>query len=334
MGLGAIVIVDAEERVRAGFSPETRATEAKDLIGQPLSCVEIFGRSLLEHALVQLIRANLEAITVLVHADVLPLMPQFRGRSANVTVEAADEVWFAAASTLNDYARSGIDHAFVLKANSYVEVNLADLLHFHVEGQRPVTRAADREGPLDLWVAHCDTTWQAEPGTSHADTAAHKSYFVKEYSKRVDHPRDIRQLVTDAFIGRCQLSPVGREIRPGVWADEGVEIRNRARIVAPAYLGARSTIREDALVTRFSNIESFSYIDYGTAVEDTSVLSNTYVGIWLDVRHAVVNGSKLLNLSRNVLVEISDPSLIRSNAPIHHNNNEDARKQSRLMSLV
>jgi len=53
------------------------------------------------------------------------------------------------------------------------------------------------------------------------------------------------------------------------------------------------------------------YIDYGTVIEDSSVLKNSYVGIWLDVSHAVVGGNKLMNLERNVLLEISDPSLIR-----------------------
>ena len=82
--------------------------------------------------------------------------------------------------------------------------------------------------------------------------------------------------------------------------------------MAPAYLGRGATVLEDTLVTRGSNLECLSYIDYGTVIEDTSVLANSYVGIWLDVAHAVVGGNKLLSVRHNVLLEISDPSLIRS----------------------
>jgi NDP-sugar pyrophosphorylase family protein len=117
------------------------------------------------------------------------------------------------------------------------------------------------------------------------------------------------------FLGRCHLRPSGQQILPGVWAEEAVEIGRGARIVAPAYLGSGSTIRENTLITRVSNIESRPSIDDGTAMEDTSVLADTYVGIWLDVRRAVVQRNKLLHLKRNLVIEIADPSLIRSNVP-------------------
>ena len=63
-----------------------------------------------------------------------------------------------------------------------------------------------------------------------------------------------------------------------------------------------------------SNVESNCQIDYGTIVEDSSILSNTYVGIGLDVSHSIVNGDQLLNLEQGVAVEIADPGMIRRNS--------------------
>lgn len=111
------------------------------------------------------------------------------------------------------------------------------------------------------------------------------------------------------------MHPAGEQRRPGIWVGPGVEVRRGARIVGPAYLGARCTIGERVVITRFSNIERDSYIDYGTVIENSSVLPNTYVGIWLDVRRSIVHGNQLLNLERGVLVEVSDPRLLRSQAP-------------------
>jgi hypothetical protein len=51
-------------------------------------------------------------------------------------------------------------------------------------------------------------------------------------------------------------------------------------------------------------------------IEDSSILTNTYVGIWLDMCHAVVQGNQLLNLAHNVSLEIADPSLIRANMAV------------------
>jgi hypothetical protein len=69
-------------------------------------------------------------------------------------------------------------------------------------------------------------------------------------------------------------------------------------------------VRAAALVTRFSNLERRCLVDYGTAIEDSSVLPYTHVGRGLDVAHAVVEGSRLVNLSRNVAVTIRDANLI------------------------
>ena len=102
------------------------------------------------------------------------------------------------------------------------------------------------------------------------------------------------------------------EVRPGVWLDEGSEIHRRARVVAPAYIGCASKVRADALITRLSDIERDCCIDCGTVVEDTSVLANTTIGICLDLCHAVVSGNILLNLEREVLIEISDSRVLRS----------------------
>lgn len=75
-------------------------------------------------------------------------------------------------------------------------------------------------------------------------------------------------------------------------------------------------MREDTLITRCSNLESSCYIDCGTVIEDSSILTNSYIGIWLDVSHAVVKGNKLANVGRNVVLNISDPNVIRENMAI------------------
>jgi NDP-sugar pyrophosphorylase family protein len=108
------------------------------------------------------------------------------------------------------------------------------------------------------------------------------------------------------------MRPSGVELKPGIWVDEGAEIHRKARIVAPAYIGRDSKVMEDTLITRCSNIERGCCVDYGTVVENSSLLANTHVGIWLDVCHAVVSGNKLMSLGRNVTLEITDRSILRS----------------------
>ena len=85
-------------------------------------------------------------------------------------------------------------------------------------------------------------------------------------------------------------------------------MHKRARVVAPAYIGRGSNILEDASITRFSSIEKDCFVDCGTVIEESSILANTHIGIWLDVCHAIVEGNKILSLGRDVMIEISIPA--------------------------
>ncbi|HEY4843118.1 MAG TPA: hypothetical protein VIH78_14200 [Terriglobales bacterium] len=322
VALGAILVVEPEsgKAFENIGNPEASYVERTDFLASgPLSCVEILGRSVVERTIERFAKADVETISVQVQAGALHLLPTFRTSFKNVGIRVADDLWIGVAQALRQFSESGIDYAFVCRANAYVEADLIDLFQFHRQTRQTVTRASDNDGFLDLWIACCGESAQAmftDPETTPRtgkDGGWPITYFVKEYVNRLAHPRDLRRLVGDAFRRRCGVIPVGQEIRPGVWVDEGAQIDRRARVVAPAYLGCRSTIREDTLITRFSNIESFSFVDCGTVIEDSSILTNTYVGIWLDMCHAVVQGNQLLNLAHNVSLEIADPSLIRVN---------------------
>lgn len=324
MDVGAIVLIEAQRGNDESRSPSGVAdsTAAARFAGGAPAFVDVLGRSVLEHTVDRLRSANLKCTSLIVHSDLATSLPVFRQACGDLSIRVADDPWSAVASVLETYSKNGCECALITRPTAYVEGDLMDLLDFHREGQRVVTRISDRVGPLDLWVMNCNPTAEIDRNSLMTNLlrldSFPASYLVKQYTRRISHPRDLRHFVTDAFLNRCHLHPLGEQIRPGVWVDQGVEIHRRACIVAPAYLGARCTIGERAVINRFSNIEHDSYIDYGTVIENSSILSNTHVGIWLDVRHSIVCGNQLLNLERDVMVEICDPRLLRSTLAAPH----------------
>jgi NDP-sugar pyrophosphorylase family protein len=312
VGLGAIVVIGAESDA---FS-SSAAQGAESLVAQPLACVDILGRSMLERAIERFARADVESVTVLAVAGRISSVPEAAiPDHINVSVHGVGEIFSAIAHTLDEYSDRGIDHSFVTSANLYAETDLLDLFYFHREARQAATRCLDREGPLELWVVDCEKAAKRDLEslfTSPEESRA--SYFTRDYVSTLRHPADLRRLVSDALSGRCALRPSGRELKPGVWVDEKAEIHRSARIVAPAYIGRGSKVQQDTLITRCSSIERDCCVDCGTVIEDSSILANTNVGIWLDVCHAVASGNKLLSLGHAVVVEISDPSVLRSTA--------------------
>jgi NDP-sugar pyrophosphorylase family protein len=310
VGLGAIVVVGAEREIFCSAAPQS---DLKVLLTQPLACVEVLGRSVLESMIERFVRADVETITVLVASEHSCGVEPLRGTYENVRVRLVDDVFHALSEQLRDYSQSGIEHSFVASASVYAETDLLDLFYFHREARQAATRGLDREGPLDLWVVDCARAQQNELEglLSQADKNG-ATYFIREYVNRLLHPQDLRRLVSDALSGRCAMRPSGQELKPGVWIDDGAEIDRKARIVAPVYVGRGAKVEEDALITRGSNIEKDCYVDCGTVIEESSILANTHVGIWLEVRHAIANGNRFLSLEHEVVLDISDPCVMHS----------------------
>lgn len=314
MGLGAIVVIgDGLDAIHCTTSQQSLQ---ESVVGEPLECVEIMGRSMLERSAEGFARVGVEVITVLAPTEFAHAVRPFSITSAEVKIELVDDMGAAFARKFREYSERGIEHTFVISGSLYTETDLLDLFYFHREARQTSTRANERHVPLDLWVVDCAKA--SETPISSVLGSAGVSYFIRAYVNCLAHARDLRRLVSDVLCGRCAMRPPGVEVRPGIWIEEGAEIHRRARIVAPAYIGAGSKLREDTLVTRCSTIERDCYLDYGTVVEDSSVLANTHIGIWLDVCHSVASGNKLFNLERNVIIEISDPSVMRTDGGARH----------------
>jgi NDP-sugar pyrophosphorylase family protein len=195
----------------------------------------------------------------------------------------------------------------------YADLDLADALQFHNEQCEAVTQVFDEQGSLDIWILDMTRIADGEEIAPKLKGTAPAHFTVGGYVNRLENPSDLRRLVVDSLTSRCRLRPAGSETRPGVWIGEGTQVHKGARIVAPAFIGSESRIEEQCLITRCSNVESHCMVDYGTVVEDSAILSNSYVGIGLDISHSIVNGNNLLNLEREVALEITDPGVMRRN---------------------
>jgi len=261
-----------------------------------------------------MLRAGVNAITLLGDSCYAPFRDDVDQAATSFPLKWGDDAWLGATRILRRHKEPGIDVTFLVRAAAYVDLDPLDALQFHRGQQQVVTRAFNEEGPLDIWVIDTARVTESDDILATLSEYEPAQYAVRGYVNRLEGPHDLRRLVVDSLNSRCRLRPQGSETRPGVWVDEGAQVHRTARIVPPAFLGRKSKIEEQCLITRCSNVESNCQIDYGTVVEDSSILSNSYVGIGLDVSHSIVNGNQLLNLERDVTLEIQDPGMIRRNA--------------------
>lgn len=218
-----------------------------------------------------------------------------------------------AADCFANYKREGLGTVLIVRCGSYVELDVAEMFNFHQEQGMGVTRAFSDDAPLDVWIVDPSGLPEHVASLSTLLSAKPAMYRSRGYVNQLRTAREFRRLVLDSFYSRCHLRPQGSEIKPGIWSCDGAQIERSARVVAPAFLGRDVYISAECLITRGSNVESNSRVDFGTAVEDSTILPNSYVGIGLDLSHSIVDGRNLLNLRHNVNLEITDPVVMRQN---------------------
>ena len=293
--VGAIIIGDQTAAV------ETQSLSRAGLYPRPWVTVEVLGKSPIAR-IAESLKDICDAVSVIMNDP------------PNTQDVTTDPVGDLATERFANYKAEGFETVLIVRCGAYVELDAAEMLRFHQENGSVVTRAFSDDRPLDVWtVAPCllpeDTPLlSALPGGGAA------VYCSKGYVNQLQNARDFRRLVLDGFSSRCRLRPYGSEVKPGIWICEGAQIERSARVVAPAFIGRDGHISAECLITRGSNVESNSRVDFGTAVEDSSILSNSYVGIGLDLSHSIVDGHNLFNLRHNVHLEITDPVVMRQNA--------------------
>lgn len=300
-----------------GTTGEFACSEARGATSS-ITCVEILGQSVLDRTVARLRNAGIRTISIVAGRD-----HTFFPSTRSVEITVADrlfERWSAAQRTVREHGSEGIETVFVIGLGAYMEFNVADILEFHRTQGMALTQLEDSQGPLDFWIV--DSSWFTTAATDCTLPFRYGEFPglpipcpMSGYVNRLADARDLRRLVLDAFLSRCEIRPGGREVRPGIWVDDGARLHKFTRLVAPIYLGRSVKVEPSAVITRFSNLERHCQVGGGTVVDGSSVLPHTVLGGGLDVSHAVVDGNIFIDLGRNVAVQIDDRNLIRRTAP-------------------
>lgn len=302
---GAIVVVEPEGSRGAEFAHAPLFARFKR---PALACGEVLGRSVLGQVVENLQAAGIDPIALVGKG---PLSHHPLDQKQGVASNAWSLLWQEATQKLAGLSEHKLDAILILSVGAYVEFAAAEILEFYRELNEPVVRACDERGELNLWVID-PAKIPADIGLmNYLQATRPVPYSVQGYVNRLEVPRDLRQLAVDSLNYRCNFKPDGVEVKPGIWMGQGSQVERSARLVAPVFIGRGAKVAGQCLVTRASNIESSSQVDYGTVIEDSSVLSNTYVGIGLDLSHSIADGNHLLNLQRGIVLEISDPVVLR-----------------------
>ena len=276
----------------------------------PPALLEVAGKSPLQRTTERLRQLGIEHCISVIEAE----DPQISQVKNGPSIFASrDRFWRAAENAFNDIIQDGAELVILVRLGSYAEIDFEKLVQFHLDHHCRVTQVSHQCQPIEVFCISASRRNDAaslfrsrlSKCRSECPLFDHAGYF-----NSLAGPYDLRQLAIDILTLKTETSPAGKQIRPGVWVEDGAVIEKGARVVAPAFIGAFARVRTHAVITRCSSVEHHAQVDCGTVIENSTVLPYACVGAGLDLAHSVVGLGSLANLRRDITIEISDPKLI------------------------
>ncbi len=306
MQIAAILTVTAEESLRRAFSFIGRNTPE---MNRSFARVDVLGANLLDRTLAKLRELGTLPPKVLSGRNVSDHVLPSRSTRSGSFIDA----WEKAVS---EYVNAGVETILLVRVGTYADVDYRELINFHRETESPLSHVYCGETSLDIAVVNAallrNTDDLVRRALSHL-IPEQKRFRYQGYVNRLRNREDLHALMQDGLRGQCRLSPVGVEIRPGLWCGQGAEIDSTVWIQGPAFVGAGSKVASGSRIAGISSIERDCEVDCGTVIDNSLVLRGTYVGMALDVKNSIVGNEKIFNLDRNVEVSVSDARLIGRN---------------------
>ena len=312
MDISAILLIGGNTAASADGS------SAEETVGGvPIACLDVLGMPVVERVQLRLQHFGISRITVIGPPRIAnePFTQGSSGEGLEVWRESdGEQYWQAAEDAFEKCLQGGADLVLVLRIGPYAEIDYEDLIQHHLHKHGAVTTVVDSNGNrLDQFVLNASA--QADAATLFGSRMRNlrkdrEPFRVTGYVNQLRDASDLRRLGVEGLLGKNSILPQGRQIKPGVWVQRSASIHRKARIVAPAFIGAGARIRALAVITRGSVVEHHAEVDCGTVIEDSTVLPFTYVGAGLDVVHSVSGFHRLTDLPRNTEVEIKDDKLL------------------------
>jgi hypothetical protein len=211
--------------------------------------------------------------------------------------------------TMVEWAKEGVEQILLIVLGAYAEIDLPDLIRFHSEGQRQVTKVFDQQGPLGISLLDRGCILANRDQATQDEDLPSSRYDFLGYVVRLSSTANYRRLVEDALEGRCGIQPTGMQTRPNVWIDQTAHVDDSAQIQAPCYVGPTAKIKAGVAIRGCSSVERNCEIDLGTRLDHTSIQPNTYIAPGLYLRESVVDGTRLEHLARGVTVDLGAAGL-------------------------
>jgi NDP-sugar pyrophosphorylase family protein len=212
----------------------------------------------------------------------------------------------------------GADHVLIIPAETLIDLDLTDLIDFHVTRGARITKVAARSlaGPTQASDSPPPEGAQyAETGIVVVSSAVSGEDTI-EYRHdgpylRIHDPATLWRANHETLFGlfpKTAGPETGKE--KGKWIGHHCRIDPGAVIEVPVCIGNHARISAGAELLGGSVIGEGVIVDQDATVRSSVIMDHTYIGAYTNVSEKIVNGRFMMNVRTGVGVEVSDAILM------------------------
>lgn len=127
-------------------------------------------------------------------------------------------------------------------------------------------------------------------------------YVASGYWSDIGNLAQYRQAHLDALTGKIRLNIPGRQIQPGVWIGDGVEIDEEATLEGPLLLGDYCQVKSRVVVGAYTVIGDYGSLQEGSSIKRSILWGHCYIGANSEIRGAILGQHNHLR-GRNAVFE-------------------------------
>ncbi|HEY8464132.1 MAG TPA: mannose-1-phosphate guanyltransferase [Bacillota bacterium] len=113
-------------------------------------------------------------------------------------------------------------------------------------------------------------------------------YVASGYWSDIGNLDQYREAHFDALTGKVRVSIPGKEIKPGIWVGEGVEIDQTAVIKAPVLLGDYCRVKAGAHLDEYTVIGKYGIVQEDSSMKRSILWDHCYLGPNTELRGALL----------------------------------------------
>ncbi len=113
-------------------------------------------------------------------------------------------------------------------------------------------------------------------------------YIADGYWCDIGSLPDYMRSTGDLLAGQVNVPRAGKQIQPGVWAEEDVDIDPSAKLTGPIYLSCGVKIKEGVQIQGPSVIRDYTIVDTRAIIDRSIVWRNCYIGERAEIHGAIL----------------------------------------------